>query len=89
MSIGEVSYVAWELLKGILSSTAFVLILFIGFCVGLGFAKTKRTRGKMAVVRSLDERITNRSVDYLPASSPRGPVDQLKAPELAEAAARR
>jgi len=61
----------------------------IGFCVLLGFAKTKRTSGKVAVVRSLDERITNRSVDYLPPTAPRGPADQLKAPELVEAAARK
>jgi hypothetical protein len=89
MNIGDVVYVAWELLKGIVSSTAFVLILFIGFCVVVGFTKTKRTAGKVAVVRSLDERITNRSVEYLLPTAPRGPADQLKAPELVEAAARK
>jgi hypothetical protein len=76
-------------LQGLTLGAVFVLILFIGFCVLLGFAKTKRTSGKVAVVRSLDERMTNRSVDYLPPDAPRGPTDQLKAPELVEAAARK
>jgi hypothetical protein len=55
----------------------------------VGFTKTKRTAGKVPVVRSLDERMTNRSIDYLPPTAPRGPADQLKAPELVEAAARK
>jgi hypothetical protein len=76
-------------LQGLTLGAVFVLILFIGFCVLLGFTKTKRTSGKVPVVRSLDERITNRSVDYLPPNAPRGPADQLKAPELIEAAARK
>lgn len=76
-------------LQGLTLGAVFVLILFIGFCVLLGFTKTKRTSGKVPVVRSLDERITNRSVDYLPPNAPRGPADQLKAPELVEAAARK
>lgn len=85
----EILYVGWEILKGILSSTAFILALFIGFCVLVGFTKTKRTAGKVPVVRSLDERITNHSVEYLPPTAPRGPADQLRAPELVEAAARK
>jgi hypothetical protein len=87
--MSDVPYYAWELLKGPTLSSVFVLALFIGFCVIVGFTKTKRTAGKVPVVRSLDERITNRSVDYLPPTAPRGPADQLKAPELLEAAARR
>ena len=76
-------------LQGLGFGAVFVLVLFIGFCVLFGFTKTKRTKGKVAVVRSLDERITNRSIDYLPPTAPRGPADQLKAPELVEAAARK
>lgn len=76
-------------LEGLGFGAVFVLALFIGFCVIFGFTKTKRTAGKVPVVRSLDERITNRSVDYLPPTAPRGPADQLKAPELVEAAARK
>lgn len=74
---------------GLTIGAVFILILFIGFCVILGFTKTKRTSGKVAVVRSLDERMTNRSVDYLLPTAPRGPADQLRAPELLEAAARK
>ena len=76
-------------LQGLTFGAVFVLILFIGFCVVVGFTKTKRTAGKVPVVRSLDERITNHSVEYLPPDAPRGPADQLKAPELVEAAARK
>jgi hypothetical protein len=41
------------------------------------------------VVKSLDERITHQPMAYLAPTAPRGPADQLKAPELLEAAARR
>jgi hypothetical protein len=75
--------------QGLTLGAVFVLILFIGFCVFVGFMKTKPTAGKVLVVRSLDERMTNRSIVYLPPNAPRGPADQLKAPELVEAAARK
>ena len=75
--------------QGFASGAVFVLILFIGFCVVVGFTKTKRTAGRVPVVRSLDERISNRPVEYLAPTAPRGPADQLKAPELVEAAARK
>jgi hypothetical protein len=76
-------------LTGLTSSSVFVLALFIGFCVLVGFTKTKRTAGRAMVVKSLEEAVTHRPVDYLQPSDPRGPADQLKAPELVEAAARR
>ena len=76
-------------LQGFLSSSVFVLVLFIGFCVILGFTKTKRTAGMAMVVKSLDEAVTHHTVHYLAPTDPRGPADQLKAPELVEAAARR
>ena len=82
--------IALGTLQGVLSSTAFVLFLFIGFCVVFGFTKTKKTAGgKASVVKSLDERITHQPMAYLAPTAPRGPADQLKAPELLEAAARR
>ena len=34
------------------------------------------------VVKSLDERITLRPMEYLAPGAPRGPADQLKSPEL-------
>ena len=77
-------------LQGLASTTVFVLALFIGFCVVLGFTKTKRTAGGGAtVIKSLDERISRKAMVYLAPSAPRGPADQLKAPELMESAARK
>jgi hypothetical protein len=77
-------------LQGIGASTVFVLFLFIGFCVLFGFTKTKKTAGGRAhVVKSLDERITQRPMVYFSPSDPRGPADQLHSPELVEAAARK
>ena len=75
-------------LQGILSSTAFVLVLFIGFCIVVGFSKLKKTAGNSPVIKSLDETVSKRAMAYLPPSAPRGPADQLKAPELLEAARR-
>jgi hypothetical protein len=77
-------------LEGLGASTVFVLVLFIGFCVVFGFTKTMKTAGGNArVIKSLDERISHRPMVYLSPSAPHGPADQLKAPELVEAAARR
>ena len=76
-------------LQGLTLSAVFVLALFIGFCVLVGFTKTKRTAGGAMVVKSLEEAVSHRAVDYLAPTAPRGPADQLKAPELVEAAARR
>ena len=77
-------------LQGLLSSTGFVLALFIGFCIIAGFSKTRKTAGGTAqVVKSLDERISHRPMVYFAPGAPRGPADQLKSPELLEAAARK
>jgi hypothetical protein len=75
--------------QGLASSTVFVLILFIGFCVVVGFTKTKRTAGDALVVKSLDERVTHQPQTYFAPTAPRGPADQLRAPELLEHAARK
>ena len=85
---------AWNLgigtLTGAGASTVFVLVLFIGFCVLAGFSKTRKTAGGTAsVIKSLDERISHQPMHYLLPSAPHGPADQLKAPELVEAAARK
>ena len=89
MSSSDVVTLVWGFLQGFLSSTAFVLILFIGFCVFFGFTKLKRTAGNAAVIKSLDETVTHKAFAYLPPNAPRGPADQLHPPELQEAAARK
>ena len=62
-----------------------VLVLFIGFCVLVGFTKLKKTAGGGAmVVKSLDERISHRPMVYLKPGDPHGPIDQLRSPELLE-----
>lgn len=76
-------------IQGLTFSSVFVLALFIGFCVLVGLTKTKRTAGDAPVIKSLDERINRSPMTYLPPDAPRGPADQLRAPELVEAAARK
>ena len=71
-------------LQGILSSTGFILVLFIGFCVVVGFTKVKRSAGAGMVVKSLEESLNRQPVVYLLPNAPRGPADQLKCPELLE-----
>ena len=88
--MSDVQQIAFGALQGLASSTVFVLVLFIGFCVAVGFTKLKKTAGGTAmVVKSLDERISHRAMVYLTPTAPRGPTDQLKSPELVEAAARK
>jgi hypothetical protein len=90
MNAADIQNLVIGALQGLGASTVFVLLLFIGFCVLVGFTKTKKTAGGSArVVKSLDEVITRQPMRYLLPTAPRGPADQLKAPELVEAAARR
>ena len=89
MTAADAWAIVWGLVKGLTSSSVFILALFIGFCVIVGFTKLKRTSGNAPVVKSLDERITHEPMMYLPPTAPRGPADQLRAPELLEAAARK
>jgi hypothetical protein len=90
MSLSEGLTLLLGFVQGFLSSSVFVLVLFIGFCVIVGFTKLKKTAGGAApVIKSLDERISHQPMAYLPPTAPRGPADQLKTPELLEAAARR
>ena len=90
MTFAGVQQVLVGTIKGLASSTVFVLVLFIGFCVIVGFTKLKRTAGGGAmVVKSLDERISREPMVYLKPTAPHGPADQLRAPELLEAPARK
>ena len=90
MSVTDIQQIVFGAIQGLTLSAAFVLVLFIGFCVIFGFTKTKKTAGGTArVIKSLDERISHKAMEYLTPGAPRGPADQLKSPELVEAAARK
>ena len=86
MSSAEVTNLLVGTLTGILSSTAFVLALFLGFCIILGFPKLRQTAGRKSMVtKSLEEKVGQEAfMQYLPADSPRGPIDVLRTPELLE-----
>jgi hypothetical protein len=84
MSAADVQQLVIGALQGLASSTVFILALFIGFCVIVGFTKVKRTAGNAPVVKSLEESLSHRPVSYLPPDAPRGPADQLHSPELRE-----
>jgi hypothetical protein len=85
MNVTDAQQLAMGALQGLGASTVFILALFIGFCVIVGFTKTKKTAGGAAmVIKSLDERISHRPFEYLSPSAPHGPADQLKSPELTE-----
>ena len=73
-----------------LASSAFILALFLGFCIILGFPKLRSTLGhKSMVIKSLEERVGQEAyVRYMPPDAPRGPIDVLKTPELLEKARR-
>ena len=89
MSAADAQSLVLGTLQGVGLSTVFVLVLFIGFCVVVGFTKLKKTAGNTSVVKSLDETVSHRAMVYLSPSAPHGPADQLRAPELLEAAARK
>jgi hypothetical protein len=89
MNVGDAQQITIGVLQGVGASTVFVLVLFIGFCVVVGFTKLKKTAGNTSVVKSLDETMSHQPMIYLLPSAPSGPADQLKSPELVEAAARK
>ena len=89
MSPTEIQQLAFGVVQGLASSTVFILGLFIGFCVIVGLTKLKKTSGGVMVVKSLDEQMTHKPMVYLHPTDPQGPIDQLRSPELLEAAARK
>ncbi len=89
MTPAEIQQLVIGALAGFTSSAVFVLVLFIGFCVVFGLVKLKKTSGNSMVIKSLDEQMSHQAMQYLLPAAPRGPADQLKTPELLEAAARK
>jgi acid phosphatase family membrane protein YuiD len=78
-------------LTGLGVSTAFVLALFLGFCIILGFPKLRATTGRRSmVIKSLEEKVGQEAfARYMTPDAPHGPIDVLKTPELLERAARK
>jgi len=89
MSLNDLQPIVIDTIVGLTLTSVVVLAVFVGFCVIVGFTKTKRTTGEGKVVKSLDERMSHHAVEYLAPTAPRGPADQLRSPELVEAAARK
>lgn len=90
MTIADVVSLAVGALVGITTSSVFILVLFLGFCIIFGFPKLVSTAGrKSKTVKSLDELVGQAAyVEYMPPDRPRGPIDVLKTPELLERAAK-
>ena len=79
MSATDITNLVVGVLTGLVSSSLVILALFIGFCVLLGFTKTKKTAGgNVPVIKSLDEQISHESMAYLPPTAPRGHADPLE-----------
>jgi hypothetical protein len=88
VSPSDIQTLAFGTLQGLLISTGFLLALFIGFCVLVGFSKHRRTGRHTLVVRNITERM-GVGFRYLPPDAPRGPADQLRTPELLEQSGRK
>ena len=87
MTSDEVVELTIGVLQGLGATTVFLLVLFVGFCVVLGFPKLRPGSRKTLVIRNFAD--LDGKFHYLPPDAPRGPADQLKTPELLEQAARK
>jgi hypothetical protein len=82
VTASEIQSLVVGVLRGLGVSTVFLIAVFVGFCVLVGFTKTHRKISKVShMVRSLDDRVGS-GARYLSPDVPRGPADQLKTPEL-------
>jgi hypothetical protein len=90
LTLVEMGSLAWGAVLAITTSSLFILALFLGFCIILGFPKLVPTAGrKSKTVKSLEELVGQASYsEYMPPDRPRGPIDVLKTPELLERAAK-
>ncbi len=87
MTPAEIQAMVIGVLTGLGTSTVFLIAIFLGFCVLVGFTKHRKIGKTSLVVRSLDDRLGS-GATFLPADAPRGTVDQLKTPELLEQSSR-
>ena len=87
MTPSEIQSLVLGVVQGLGMSTVFLISVFVGFCVLVGFTKHRAIGKTSLVVRSLDDRLGT-GARYLPPDVPRGPTDQLKTPELLEQSGR-
>jgi len=86
---------AIQTLMGLAVSTVFLLALFVGFCVVVGFSKFRKIGRDSLVHRNLVDQMDQTdqtdvgSFHYLSPDAPRGQADQLRTPELLEQAGRK
>jgi hypothetical protein len=74
----EIQQLIFGLVGGVGVVVVVLLGLFIGFTVLFNLPKFRATSRKSMVIKSLDE-LVGEPIRYLPASRPRGTVDQLAA----------
>ena len=87
MTPSDIQTLVIGVLTGLGASTVFLLVVFVGFCVLVGFTKHRKISKGSPVVRSLDDCLGS-GARYQSPDVPRGPADQLRTPELLEQAAR-
>jgi hypothetical protein len=83
----EIQSLVFGLVQALVTSSAFLVTVFVGFCVLAGFTKHRVIGKSSLVVRSLEDRVGS-GARFLAPAAPRGPADQLKTPELLEHAGR-
>lgn len=76
MSTSQIVDLVVSVAQGAGGAAAFLLVLFIGVCVVLGFVKLRPSGPTSLTVRSLDEAL-GQPVVYLPPDEPRGITNQL------------
>jgi len=88
MSATEIQSLVLGALQGLATTTGFILVLWIGFCVVFGLTKFRTSGRGTRTFRGLDE-LVGKPTTFLSPDTPRGYADQLHTPELLEAAARK
>ena len=86
MTSTDVLSLVFGFLQAFTASSLFILVLFLGFCIILGFPKLRSTLGhRSMVIKSLEEKVGQEAyVKYMLPDAPRGPIDVLRTPELLE-----
>jgi hypothetical protein len=88
VSASEIQVILVATVTGLISSTTFLVSLFVGFCFLAGLPKLRKSgRGSM-VVRNIAEQMTGEA-RYIRPDAPSGSADQLRSPELLEQTGRK